>query len=222
MPRSRGKPLRPLPPVLHIYCEGEKTEPNYLNSYLDKYHPTNKRLRVIKIEKTRKNTPCQLVDEAVNKKKSKETPAIDLFWVVYDREGENYSDGQLHAKAFHKAKANNVKVALSNVCFEVWLLCHLEYSTAQYSCYDDLKHNSNLDNKIKELGFPSGYTKFDKDLCKALVEKVTTAKQNAIQMNQAVIAGSSPSRRDPYQLSPFTNVPDLLDAIDAAANTKKS
>lgn len=220
MPKRRNtKPVRKLPPVLHIYCEGEKTEPNYLNSYLEKHHPTNRRLKVIKIEKTKKNTPCQLVDEAVTKKMSRDTPEHDLFWVVYDREGESKYSDSLHAMALTKAEANGVEVALSNVCFEVWLLCHLEYSTAQYSCYDDLKSNSNLDKNIKKLGFPDGYTKCDKSICDKLMEHVAIAKGNARRMNKITIAGSPKSKCAQYQLSPFTNVPDLLDAIDTAAQT---
>jgi len=152
----------------------------------------------------------------VIKKKSRDTPEHDLFWVVYDREGVTKYLDSLHAKALGKANANSIGVALSNVCFEVWLLCHLECSTAQYSNFDDLKSRSNLDVKIRALGFPNGYTKCDKQICEKLMEKVDVAKENASKMNTAVIAGSLASNI--YQFSPYTNIPDLLDAIDEAAN----
>jgi len=32
MPKKRGGQSRPLKPRLHIFCEGAKTEPNYLKS----------------------------------------------------------------------------------------------------------------------------------------------------------------------------------------------
>ena len=79
MPKPRGERKRELKPVLHIFCEGEKTEPNYINGYLKKFCPGNRRLKVIKVEKTRKNTPVQLVDEAVTLKKDRNTPNADVF-----------------------------------------------------------------------------------------------------------------------------------------------
>ena len=96
MPKPRRKSNKKLKPVFHIYCEDEKTEPNYLNGYLNKFHPVNRRLKVIKIEKTRKNTPIQLVNEAVIKKKNKSTPSSDSFWVVYDREAITKYPNSLH------------------------------------------------------------------------------------------------------------------------------
>ncbi|MGK2315867.1 hypothetical protein, partial [Klebsiella pneumoniae] len=41
-------------------------------------------LSVFKIPKTRKNTPEQLVDEAIKKKNSSSSAEGDVFWVVYD------------------------------------------------------------------------------------------------------------------------------------------
>ena len=54
MPKPRSAANKPVKPILHIFCEGEKTEPNYLNGYLGKFHPGNRRLNVIKVEKTKK------------------------------------------------------------------------------------------------------------------------------------------------------------------------
>ena len=80
MPKKRNRPKRQLKPVMHIFCEGEKTEPGYLNGYLDRFFPGNRSLKVIKVEPTKKNTPKQLVDEAVSMKRS--SPKGDVFWVV--------------------------------------------------------------------------------------------------------------------------------------------
>lgn len=55
-----------IPRVMYIYCEGEKTEPLYLEAYISER--SKRTLSVFKIPKTRKNTPEQLVDEAIKKK----------------------------------------------------------------------------------------------------------------------------------------------------------
>jgi len=98
MPKKRKGNTRTVKPVMHIFCEGDKTEPNYINGYLKSVHQGNRRLKIVVVEKTRKNTPVQLVDEALEAKKNKSTPDGDVFWVVYDRESVAKYDNELHKK----------------------------------------------------------------------------------------------------------------------------
>lgn len=210
MPKKRRpKRVRHLSPVFHIFCEGEKTEPNYFNCYLDRYHPGNRRLRVIKIEDTKKNTPVQLVEEAIKLKCDRSCPKHDMFWVVYDRERvAKYSD-ELHCQTFSAANKYDVKVAISNVCFEIWILLHFEANTASYSCYEDLIKNSNLSKvHIKD------YAKGDKGIFATFVKNVEDAKNNAIAMNSNTIKNADRTWTKPYQWNPYTDVYKLLDAID--------
>ena len=140
MPKKRKKnnKARQLAPVLHIYCEGEKTEPNYLNGYIEQSLPGNRLLKIITVENTNKNTPVQLVEEAIEAKGSKYCPEGDIFWVVYDRESKASYSADLHSKAYQMAIGNGVNVALSNVCFEIWLLLHYQYNTKAYNCFEEL------------------------------------------------------------------------------------
>jgi len=122
MPKPKKNPVRNLLPILHIYCEGEKTEPNYLRSYINKYHPI--KTRRVKIKKTKKNTPDKLINEAIGEKSSKDNPENDLFWVVYDREEEIEGSVARHKKSWDKAEENKIKIALFNTCLEFGVLCH--------------------------------------------------------------------------------------------------
>ena len=99
-PRKPSK-LKPLK-TLKIFCEGEKTEPNYLKGYIATLD-NETRKSVVEIEKTRKNTAVQLVEEAIKAKKSSQSLPEDEFWVVYDRESVAKYPDELHAKAFDKA-----------------------------------------------------------------------------------------------------------------------
>jgi hypothetical protein len=113
----KRKPALTLQPkqLLHIYCEGEKTEPNYLSAYIQANFPGNNGRKVVVIEKTKKNTPIQLGDVAVAAKRSNKNLDNDEYWVVYDREAiAKYTD-ELHANASKKARDNGVHIALSNV-----------------------------------------------------------------------------------------------------------
>ncbi|WP_082881018.1 RloB family protein [Methylomonas sp. DH-1] len=165
MPKPRkNRQEQKLKPVLRIYCEGAKTEPNYLQGYIDRFFPTNRLLKVIRIEDTKKNTPKQLVDEAVVAKKVANKSGLnDSFWVVYDRESEIKYSEELHRNAYKKAQRNDVAVVLSNVCFEVWLLLHFQHTAAPYSCYDELRKNSPLRQEFRKRGI-SDYDKGEKTI----------------------------------------------------------
>ena len=215
MPKDRSRTPKKLLPKLHIYCEGAKTEPNYLNGYISNNYPGNVRLKIIEIVPTKKNTPKQLVDEAVWDKKHK-YPEGDFFWVVYDRESKyKYSD-KLHMEAYQKAKNNNVNIGLSNVCFELWLLLHFQDTYAPYSCCDDLIKNSSLHAECKKLGL-SSYSKGDKYIFNKIDNLIGKARERAEKMNMDILASADPFRVQPYHLNPYTDVHKLLDAIDKFA-----
>jgi len=216
MPKKNNRSKQDLKPILHIFCEGEKTEPNYLKGYLERFFSTNRRLKVIKIEPTNKNTPKQLVEEAI--KKQKYCPDGDSFWVVYDRESEQKYSDNLHAQAYNKAQKHNIDVALSNVCFEAWLLLHFTSSSAPYNCYDDLRKKSNLRAECKKRGVKD-YDKGNKEIFDQLTEnEIKTARVNAKRINEQSKCNANSSNTKPYQLNPFTDVYLLLDAIDAMAS----
>ena len=177
MPKPNKRPKQELKPVLHIFCEGAKTEPNYLNGYLERFFSANRRLKVVAIENTKKNTPKQLVEVAIEKKKT--CPEGDFFWTVFDRESEQKYPDKLHAEAYNNAKGNNISIALSNVCFEAWLLLHFINSSAAYNSFDDLRTNSPLRAKCRDRGIKD-YDKGDKAIFNKLTDdEIKTARINA-------------------------------------------
>lgn len=216
MPKKKTNNTQILKPVLHIYCEGKKTEPNYLNGYLDKFVSGNRTL--IKVEKTPKNTPVQLVEEAIKSKKK--FPDGDIFWVVYDRESiHKYSD-ELHEKACSKAKAKGIRIALSNVCFEVWLLLHFQSNARSYFNYDDLRNHSDLRKECKKRGLKD-YDKGEQSLFDLFtIDEIKQARKQARRMNSQTKKSASSLHTKPYQWNPYTNFHHLLHAIDKFA--KKS
>ncbi|MBQ0713039.1 MAG: RloB domain-containing protein [Porticoccus sp.] len=213
MPRPRRNASKKLRPVLHIFCEGEKTEPNYINGYLRKFHASNRLLKVIKVEKTDKNTPVQLVEEAIKLKEDKDTPALDFFWVVYDREAESKYSDTLHREALDKAQGKNIKVSLTTICFEVWLLLHFSDTAAPYSSCSDLLKNSSLNDELNKLGIKK-YDKASNDIFELISDRIPDARVRAERMNDAIIKSSSHNKDHPYSLNPYTGVHLLLDAID--------
>lgn len=225
MARARKKGTRVVKPKIYIYCEGEKTEPDYIRAYINFKYPNSARLRdaerPVILKNTNKNTPKQLIDIALSFKKGLDFEK-DQVWVVYDRESpQKYSDS-LHKEAYSLALSNGIKVAISNVCFEYWLLLHLSNTAPAMSNCDTLINS----NAFKKAFSDVGVKKYDKkgsisiQVSELLMknEFLDSARNNAERNNKAAIKASDASPSEPYKIQPYTNMHNLLDAIDKIAS----
>lgn len=222
MPRQRKGSVRRVKARIYIFCEGEKTEPNYIRAYIQAFYPACARLKdaekPVSIQNTKKNTPKQLVEAAEEFVKQLDFPE-DQVWVMYDRESvAKYSDKD-HALAWLKAQKSRIKVAISNVCFEYWLLLHLKTTSQPAANCDELVGSKHFKQAIHDLGF-NDYEKGQTKIAKALMasEYIQRAKNQARKINQQTITASPAADSQlPYRLNPYTNVYEVLDAIDKVA-----
>ncbi len=117
-----------------IVCEGEKTEPQYFEGLKREL-----RLRTVEVVVEGKecgSAPISVVDHAIELRKDRVRDArqsmtlveYDEVWCIIDVEAPQ-PHTSLNA-AFDKAKANKLKVALSNPCFEYWYILHFERTSA--------------------------------------------------------------------------------------------
>lgn len=205
---SNDKPLK----TLRIFCEGEKTEPIYLKSYIESLDIADRKT-VFEIAPTKKNTALQLVDEAIALKKSKRALDEDEFWVVYDREATSKYPDAIHAKAFDKARKANIKVALCNVCFEYWLLLHFVETDAPYENFDDLRKNSLLEKNVRKA-CGCNYGKSMTSLFPAIKNKIDDARRRGQRLNEQGKRNARKGKNKPYEINPYVGIVDLLQAID--------
>lgn len=111
-----------------LFCEGEITEPEYLKRLNE--HWGNR----IALQFPRHGTaPKSIADAAAQAKKSskrlsKSDPnaKIEAIWCVFDRDQH-----LLITEALQQAGDNDIPVAFSDPCFELWLLLHFQDQTAQ-------------------------------------------------------------------------------------------
>lgn len=209
-PRKPSK-LKPLK-TLKIFCEGEKTEPNYLKGYIATLD-NETRKSVVEIEKTRKNTAVQLVEEAIKAKKSSQSLPEDEFWVVYDRESVAKYPDELHAKAFDKANNSGVHVAICNVCFEYWLLLHFVSTDAPYQTYEDLRKNSALNDEVRKV-CGCDYDKSSASIFAAIKDRVSDARERGRRLNERGKESAEKGKDKTYHINPYVGMVDLLQAID--------
>jgi len=217
MPKKKPKCNIPVKPVFHIFCEGEKTEPYYIKGYISHFHSEYR--NIIIVENTKKNTPVQLVETAINHKSRENVQ--DIYWVVFDRESVTKYPHKLHLTARSLAARNNIEIAFSNVCFEIWLLFHLTYSTASYDSCDDLLKNSPLESLLKKKGIKS-YDKGLVYLFDSLKNDIEKAKKNSIKINEAAFKTAEKGKTSPCYLNPYTDVHELFIDIDNFVSKKDS
>lgn len=110
-----------------VFGEGAVTEEVYIVFYKRRY----RRQVLIEIDEFR-GTPLALVERAKETKTRAEREerrgrgrAQDAFWCIFDvDEHPNLS------QAIEMAEANNINLAISNPCIELWFLLHFKNQTA--------------------------------------------------------------------------------------------
>jgi hypothetical protein len=111
--------------TLLVFCEGEKTEPDYLDAL--KRQPAVRDLAAVDLRVETGHggsVPRTLVSLAVaaHAKALDEEAEIDEFWCVFDVEWPRNHPGL--NEAIEQARQNDIQVAISNPCFELWLILH--------------------------------------------------------------------------------------------------
>lgn len=122
----RRRPFTEPRPRLLVCCEGRKTEPSYFNGLKQEGHNNLLHVEVV----PGGATPEVLVDHAVELKRKSERDArqqkddnlrYDEVWCVFDVDIHQHIP-----EAKRKAAANCIRLAVSNPCFELWLLLHFQ------------------------------------------------------------------------------------------------
>lgn len=220
MPKQRKNGKRNLRPVFYVFCEGEKTEPYYLDHYVKNHCAGYKNIQIHRIKlsdvwsiaKTNRTDPVSLVTLAVRKKEKSPTAKEDRYWCVYDREAANKVKAQIHVKALALAAEKGICIAFSNVCFEVWILLHKQSTCASYASYDDLRKRSKLTEYFPDYDKGDRREFSDADITHA---KSMARRMNANTLNVPVSRLSDENIHCRLvDFNPYTDVYRLLDAID--------
>ena len=104
-----------------IICEGEVTEPRYLKELARR--PSVREVATLDIRGMGRE-PRRLVEEARDVKRAErgQTTGATQYWCVFDVEAPIQHERLF--EAIEMAHGNNIHVAVSNPCFELWLLLH--------------------------------------------------------------------------------------------------
>jgi len=131
---------------LHVFTEGEKTEIQYLGHWFQLH-----RARVLVVFDHFHGSPRRLVEEAVKQKREdrRRDQLADEYWCVFDID----EHGRV-PEAIDMAQANQIRLAISNPCIELWLLlhfgdqnAHIDRSDAQSASKSLLQCGKNLSSE---------------------------------------------------------------------------
>jgi hypothetical protein len=120
---ARRPPFREPKPIILIVCEGERTEREYFEGFARVYR------KLVDVQVAPEHgVPRTVVNIAKKYKQEAEDAAkrehdenlkYDSVWCVFD-----VDDHPNVADALQMARDNGIKLAISNPCFELWLLLH--------------------------------------------------------------------------------------------------
>ena len=137
----RSTEVKPVKTTFRVYTEGAATEPEYLD-LLRRLPEVSSAISLdITVEESGA-TPLHLVDSACQAKKKSDLD-IDQYWCMFDVESPK-AHPHLSA-ARQKARDNDVLLAISNPCFELWLALHHKYVSRHVSTEEAVKLRSSLD-----------------------------------------------------------------------------
>jgi hypothetical protein len=198
--RSRAKDLkrrtasRPERKTVVIFCEGEASEPDYINAL--KKLPQVQRDTAINIEiDPMQGVPLTLVERAVMRKKN--DAEVDECWCVFDVEWPRHHPNL--DRALQIAHAHGIRLAVSNPCFELWLILHFNSQTAFLSNREAESLSRSLDRRTSKRIDATKYMPRRQDAAKRAASLVARH-----QRDQTMFPNDNPS----------STVYELLAAID--------
>ena len=194
--RRRGRHRREDRRIIRVYSEGAVTEFQYLR------HWESKNQAVFLDWGESGMTPSSLVEHARRDVKRNRlasrrryTPEFDEIWCIFD-----VDEHPMVSQAIFEARQSEIEIAVSNPCFELWLVLHSENCTA----YVDRRW---IQRRASELNLIDG--KSISNAVRAMIqENFDDAKGRAQRLDDMHERNDSPPRSNPS-----TDVWRLVDRI---------
>lgn len=139
---SRKVSTRPERRTIVVFCEGSASEPDYVNAL--KRLPEIRLNTSINIEiDPDQGVPLTLVKRAVARKNCDDE--VDACWCIFDVEWPRNHPNL--TRAVQLAQAHGISLAVSNPCFELWLILHYSDQSAFMSTAEAEKQSRKLDDR---------------------------------------------------------------------------
>lgn len=123
-----------------VFCEGKNSEPDYINGIKRLPHVVEDTSLSLDLDPGQ-GVPVTLVKRAVGRKQD---PEVDECWCLFDVEWPKRHPNLKEARDL--AEANGIHLAISNPCFELWLILHHQDFT-RFASTEEVERKSRLLDK---------------------------------------------------------------------------
>ncbi|MDR1295610.1 MAG: RloB family protein [Bifidobacteriaceae bacterium] len=138
---TRKTATRPERRTFVIYCEGQRSEPAYIRAL--RGQPGIARSASVKVEIAREHgSPHRIIEFAADRARD---PEVDECWCVFDVESPQPHPNLQHVTDI--ARTSGVHLAISNPCFELWLILHHTDHTAALTTRQAVAKRAELDGR---------------------------------------------------------------------------
>ncbi len=186
---NRSKPSRDERPHYLIVCEGEKREKLYFEKMRHHFRYPKSAVEVVGKDGSGTN-PKSIVEYAKERKDE-----FDAVWCVFDRDEHDYFDD-----AILQARDNDIHVAFSTPCVELWFLLHFQ---------DQRRHIERGAAKSALRKHISDYEDDYDSVFQKTFPNVESAKNRAKALRDTHIKNGSPETENPS-----SSVDSLVDFLD--------
>lgn len=186
-----------------ILCEGRCTEPQYLHAFRSKFRIPEENMKVLCPPEI-PNTPIEMVRDA-KARKSAGVDSFDEVWCVFDVEAKLTQQCRFGLQeALNAAERSGILSAMSNPCFEIWLLWH-RVDHAAWIASDAVQR------RCEELNITRG--KHIQDAGSLIRDFYDVAKSRAFSLDQTHDRNEI---KRPEDMNPSSGMYKLVDAICGA------
>lgn len=195
-----------------IACEDQTTEPEYFKEYKYSFEAIwPKETLFLKPIGTGRNS-LGVVQQAIEER-SKLKTTVDQTWAVFDKDDLDKSEGNIERfnEAFDLGEEEEVKIAYSNECFELWLLLHFE-DIDKKTAIPRTEIYNRLENAIKKHEPEFLYEHGNSNVVK-LVSKYGN-KEKALQRAEELFNYHNQEKHQPIESNPNTLVYNLVRELD--------
>jgi hypothetical protein len=193
----------------YIFCEGEKTEPNYFEGFKRsiEQNPIYRNMVLIEIKPCGAET-LRVLTQAERYVKENELDKGQV-WCVYDKDSfpsAHFNQVVERVNALNKNKTNlQYHAAWSNECIEFWFILHFENYIANNNRKE---YKAFLNNQFKE----NGLQKYEKNL-KNIYELLLTYGYPKLAIRHAKKIIEDEYGKPPAEIAPGTKVYELVEAL---------
>ncbi len=138
---ARTTEITPVRTTFRVYAEGVSTEPEYIDAF--KRLPEFVDVVSVDVSIVEAGaTPMHLVERACADKRRADLD-IDFYWCIFDVEFPKRHP--YLGRAIQMARDNGVRLAISNPCFEIWLILHHRHHAGHLSTDEAIQLRRELD-----------------------------------------------------------------------------